>query len=608
MNITRLFLFAVPAVLLLVPGCVRQLEKPAERIGSFDVTIDFDAQPSPGVALATCTCPFGGCDEQDLCPGDTGSKESPIPFPGDRWATLRIDVTAVGTEGTRPFPMTGPVTIGLRAGELFGPSRQTTLIDGEANDVIVRMRRTPGATRVWVEDSLPRDDGSEPTYAAGASDVSVWFAHPKIEDIQITDDECCNALQGQRVEITSGELYITRLVGNGFNLQDLTSPEWGGLFVFAFNGTDGLRTGTKLLELDGAITEFQSATQLTEPTYVPVNGLCERPKGAPESGQETDIEETGFARAKCPSTAQCQLDNEGVYRCTPDGDPGLDEYGRRICVPGNDGTCPPGMRCQNIEGQGSFCQVAPVPMIAEAFPTAPYCGPITTSNDLSIEALEGMLVELTGQGTLGVRLEGLPVCELPAGDDPIGAVRSSCNLIDIVEDESGNLTPNVDCTQAANGDPVLRDANGRPCLRNNQACRDDGVLYANLRSSCLDTRDPSVPRCQLADPGDPVLIDREEAGDPIEANSRICRNTLDDFLTGGFRDFGQSKVYFEDSSGETRCATVNFDAITGFDSIGEQEAGTRWSSVTGTLRQVRFQGGSSFWMIDVRFPEDLKPL
>ena len=109
-----------------------------------------------------------------------------------------------------PFPISTPVTIGLRAGEIFGPSRQVTLIDGEANNVIVRLRRTPGETRIWVEDNLPRDDETPPTYAAGASDVPLFFDHPKIEDIQITDDECCNSLQGQRVE-TRGKRFQPRL-------------------------------------------------------------------------------------------------------------------------------------------------------------------------------------------------------------------------------------------------------------------------------------------------------------------------------------------------------------------------------------------------------------
>ena len=129
-----------------------------------------------------------------------------------------------------------------------------------------------------------------------------------------------------------------------------------------------------------------------------------------------------------------------------------------------------------------------------------------------------------------------------------------------------------------------------------------------MRSSCLDTGDTLIPRCQLADPGDELLLDLESPGDEITPTTRICRNTLDDFLTSGFRDFGQSKVYFEDENGETRCATVNFDALTGVDLFEWQEQGVRWSSLTGTLRQVRFVSGTSYWMIDVRFPEDLEPL
>jgi hypothetical protein len=600
------FALLVLAASLAPSSCVRTLPEPEERLASFDVTLDFDAQPNPGVALATCTCPFGGCAETDLCPGDTGSRRSPIPFPGDQWATVRVDIVAVGSKGTRPFPIDTSVALGLRKGELFGPTRQARLTGGEAQDVIVRMRRTPGATRIWVEDNLPRDDGELPTFSAGVSDVALHFGQPRIEDIQQTTDECCNPMQGQRVEIVDGELYVTRTTGNGFNLQDVTSPQWGGIFVFAFNGVEGLRVGTKLIALHGAVTEFQSATQMTEPTYFPVNGLCEPPKGTPEGGQETDLDETAGARSKCPDTAQCVRDEEGVHRCTPDGDPGLDEYGRRVCVPGNAGSCPAGLECRAIEGQGSFCQVAPLTVDPEAFPTVPYCGPIRTAGELQIEAMEGSLIKIEGNSTLGVRLEGLPICQRPSDEDPLNAVRSSCNRADLEQDGAGNWVPRVDCAQAANGEPLLRDEDGNVCFRHNQACRDTGQLYSELRSSCLDTG-PPTPRCQLADPGDDVLLDLEE-GESIDASSRICRNTLDDFLTGGLRDFGQAKVYFEDEGGDTRCATVNLDALTGIDIFELQEQGVRWKSLTGTLRQVRFAGGSGYWMVDVRYAEDLEPM
>jgi hypothetical protein len=595
----------VAGALLFASSCVRQLEAPPETVGTFEVVIDFNAQPSPGIALATCPCPFGGCDDTDLCPGATGARDAVIPFPGERWATVRLDITAVGTKGTRPFPVDGPVSIGLRQGEIFGITRQVTLIGGEANDAIVRIRRTPGPTHIWVEDNLPRasEDDGPPSYAVGVTDEPLWFDQPKIEDIQKTDDECCSPLQGQRVSITKGELYITRTTGNGFNIQDLTTPEWGGLFIFAFNGTKGLRVGTKVLQLDGAITEFQSATQLTEPTYVPVNGLCEAPSGGPEGGFDTEQDEQGAARPRCPVGAECVRDDEGVFRCTPDSDPGLDKDGRRVCVPGNDGTCPTGMHCLNIAGQGSFCQVEAQEVKPDAFPEAPYCGPIFTDQDLSIEAQEGSLVRITGNGPLGVRLEGLPLCALPPGDDPVGAVRSTCNDGDVEQDASGGWVARTDCTQAQNGDALLRDDEGRPCFRGNQACLDEGAPYTSYRSSCLDTG--VGPRCRLADPGEPLMTNAEGA---IDEDTRVCRNTLDDFLTSGFADFGQAKVFFEDGNGETRCATVNFDALTGFDVYEAMEQGVRWESVTGTMRQVRFRSNSSYWMIDVRYPEDLRPL
>lgn len=584
-------------------SCYRVVPEEPERLGFFDVKLDFSEAPNPGVVLVTCPCPLGSCEATDLCPGAAGGPDEEIPFPGDRYATVRIDIEAVGTKGTRPFPMTGSVAITTPTGEVFGVTRQARLVEGKADNVIVRVRRTPGPTHIWVQDTIPRDDSGEPSFVASASDKPLWFGQPRIEDIQRTNDECCNGMQYQRVSITEGDLYITRTTGNGFNVQDVRSPQWGGLFVFAFNGVEGLRVGSKLLALDGAITEFQSSTQLTEPTYVPVNGLCAPNRTGPEGAGEVDPEEQGGgARARCPKNAQCLKDEKGVDRCTPDGDAALDDYGRRVCVP-NGGGCPTGTECREIEGQGTFCQVAPTPMVPDAFPEAPYCGPIRTSNFLDVEALEGMLVRIAPPGSQGVRLEGLPACRRPDGDDPISQVRSTCNPVDIVE-RDGVLQTLPDCTQANNGDALLRDDDGRVCFRGNQACLDEGIAYDQLRSTCLDTGDTTVPRCQLADPGDPLLLNTDE----VQEDSRICRNTLDDFLTSGFVSFGQAKAYFEDANGETRCATVNFDALSGFDVWDAQEQGVRWKSLTGTLRQVRFRSATSFWMIDVRYAEDLEPL
>lgn len=595
---------AAACLAALSSSCVRQLPEEPERLGSFAVTLDFEAQPSPGVALATCPCPLPGCEATDLCPGAAGGPDAEIPFPGDRYATVHVDIEAVGTKGTRPFPVTGSVAITVPTGEVFGVTRQARLVEGKADDVRVRMRRTPGPTHIWVQDTIPRDDGGEPTHVKSATDVPLWFGQPRIEDIQRTSDECCNGMQYQRVQITQGELYVTRTTGNGFNVQDVASPEWGGMFVFAFNGVEGLRVGSKLLQLDGAITEFQSSTQLTEPTYVPVNGICAPNRTGPSGGEEVDPEEggAGGARARCPKNAECIKDEEGIDRCTPDGDASLDEYGRRVCVPGGGG-CPAGTECREIEGQGSFCQVAPVEMIADAFPEAPYCGPIGTSDNLDIEALEGMLVRITGNGPRGVRIEGLPVCKRPEGDDPLSQVRSACNPVDVVE-RDGQLVVQPDCAQATNGDPLLRDEDGDVCFRGNQACLDEGIPFDQLRSSCLDSPTSTAPRCQLADPGDPLLLDTEE----VEEDSRVCRNTLDDFLTSGFISFGQAKVYFEDENNETRCATVNFDALNGFDVFKAQEDGVQWRSLVGTLRQVRFRSTTSFWIVDVRYAEDLEPL
>jgi hypothetical protein len=574
-------------------GCVEKIPPPPERVATFQVQLDFSQSPQPGVLTATCTFEGG----TDLCPGAAGDLENRIPYPGEQYAQFRATIAAVSSKGNVPFKVNGPITITTGVGQesVWGAVRQVELVDGVAQNVLIRLRRTPGATLIWAVDDLPRRDGSEPSYAMGVSSEVIQFEQPSISDVQRTADECCSPLDGQRVNIDKGEIYITRVTGNGFNFQDVSAPDWNGLFTFAFNGVEGLRVGTKLLAIGGAVTEFQGGTQLTEPVYTPVNGLCGDPVGFAAGAEEAEEDEAGSARARCPKSAQCLRDEEGVERCTPDGDASLDKLGRRVCNLGGAG-CPAGTQCKAIEGQGTFCQVIPLSMpedvVGDMFPTVPYCGPIRTGNNLDVESFEGSLVKIEGSSPRGVRLEGLPVCKKPDGidnmSDAVRAVRSSCFITD-------ELT---DCAVANAGDVILRDGDGRPCFRNNQACLDDGRPSTELQSTC--NPDTTLSRCELANPGDPVL--RNEAG-------TICRGTLDDFITSGFVNFGQGKVAFEDAAGDTRCATVYFDGLTAFDFFGTQEMqgeGVGWKSITGTLRQVRFRSESGFWILDVRFAEELE--
>jgi hypothetical protein len=585
-------------LLLLSASCVQQAEAPPRTLASFDVKLDLSAAPQPPTVVSTCTFGSGENERTDLCPGLPGNFDAFIPYPGERFAQVRLDIRAIpsdrtSADDTTTFPLTGPVSIGLRAGDMDGNSRQVNLVDGVAEDVVVRFRRTPGPTYLWVVDDLPRlEEGARPTFAAGWSDVPLFFGQPKIADIQKDDAECCSPLAGQRVDITDGQLYVTRVTGNGFNVQDLTTPEWGGLFVFAFNGIEGLRTGTRLLSLAGGITEFQGSTQLTEPIFTPINGLCAPLRAANEGGIDVSDDESGAARVRCPRGSKCLQDDEGIDRCTPDLDPSLDEVGRKVCTLGG-AECPSGTECVEITGQGTFCQVAPLPMNPEAFPEMPYCGPNRTDFDLTTEALEGSLVELTSSSPLGVRLGGLPVCRKPDGADPLHQVRSSCNLVDA--DKKPVDLP--DCTLAEAGDTILRDAQGSPCFRHNQACKDEGMPSDELQSTC--NPDETKQRCATALPGEPVL--RNEDG-------TICRATLDDFVTSGYFDFGQVKAVYEDETGLARCATLNFDGLTNFDAIDVMERGDLWEGVRGTLRQVRFSSGATFWVIDVRYAEDLLPL
>lgn len=75
----------------------------------------------------------------------------------------------------------------------------------------------------------------------------------------------------------------------------------------------------------------------------------------------------------------------------------------------------------------------------------------------------------------------------------------------------------------------------------------------------------------------------------------------DDFFRSGFESFGQWKVKFPDNA----CATVVADTFPDYPVVEKSTAKQKLRSFVGTVRQVRFNSGSAFWMVDLRHRGDL---
>lgn len=581
---TRRFLLggSLAGLLLLGGACTRTLEAPAEVLESFAVSFT------------------------DASPALLGTREAPLAFFHQDYHTVHLDIEAVGSNGTRPLPWTGEVALVMPRGELPSQRQPVMLRDGKATSVEVRLRRVAGDTVIFVEDRLEGRNDAPPTYATGASG-RLYFQHPTIAQIQETRDEGTSSMYKSRVEVTEGTMIVTNVSASGFNVTDVTQPagNWNSLFVYAYNGVEGMAIGSQLLLLAGGITEFLGSTQLSAPIYAMPNVRCEVELSSSEGVEDTEVDEGGLAVvSRCPEGTTCTQVTEArgdgtarLHRCVPDQDPGRwDKVGRIPCSQDGDPVCPAGTACLLDPEVGSrFCLVEPITPPENCWPKAypdefPYCGPIhtDTQDPLVSERFEGALVKLDSSNG-PIRVEGLPICKHV---DNLQSVRSTCHVTDDVPD----------CALARAGERLLRGQDGKLCYRAMQACRrfdpenpQREYRWNEVRSTCV--LDDSLPYCEYAEPGDEVL--RNPAG-------VICRSTFDDFLIGGYTEFNQWKVVYPDAAGNDRCATIIADALSEFDPFVLQEGTGRIQSVTGTLKQTQFSTGSSFWIIEVRRPSDIQ--
>jgi len=143
------------------------------------------------------------------------------------------------------------------------------------------------------------------------------------------------------------------------------------------------------------------------------------------------------------------------------------------------------------------------------------------------------------------------------------------------------------------------DRNGQPA----QTCQ----VCPTVVTGELWTTPGRSPWCGPIFSGDAFLAEklRNEAleGALLQVRDAVVAGLdLDnDFFRSGFEGYGQWKLTLPDG----QCATVVSDVAPGFNVLAAQAARQRLESFTGTLRQVRFNSGSAFWMLDLRHKDDL---
>lgn len=306
----------VGVVMLGGAGCVEHRTQP-EHVASFEVV----------------WAPDNGCgqSEAELCVHSATAMAST--------ATIR----ALREDGSVDTEFTGTVTLSLIPSGIFeqglplADGRRVVfvpLVAGEARDIPLSLSRAFGEVRLLVEDlgyepaadvlaaachdlypdpgCYARDDNDpEPgSGAAGVSD-SVWFANPRLYDIQYTDQETVDddsgwpsPLAGYRPTVDGDSrsdvatlascdgpngrrelLVVTATTVDGFNVTDVCNaagPDFASLYVYNFHTPEGMVRGDCLLSLTGTIEEFQGFTEMKNPFWEidcdPADPSCASPR------------------------------------------------------------------------------------------------------------------------------------------------------------------------------------------------------------------------------------------------------------------------------------------------------------------------------------------
>ena len=213
-----------------------------------------------------------------------------------------LDVQALGRDGG-PYPYTGMVHVRITPGKVAPSSSWQLVKKGKAKGIEVYLNRAIGETNIWVEQdgffpktgkygqcndgvdndgnglvdladpgcaSVDDDQEAKPTLATGATQT-LWFANPRIRDVQLTNELHHSPLEGQQVSIDAGRLVVINVVANGFYAVDLDdqTPDrlYNAIFVFTYSKPKFIDYGDILCRFSGGLEEHVGMTQLTFPSY-----------------------------------------------------------------------------------------------------------------------------------------------------------------------------------------------------------------------------------------------------------------------------------------------------------------------------------------------------
>ncbi len=250
------------------------------------------------------------------------SADAPLPAnrgdTADEWEFTVQARDAIGND----LDFDGWVRLSVNPGSVLdvtgaGASGRNIQLVGGAAQGVVRVTRTFGAARLWVEDigyapndvdpacangtnddasdqqpdypgdfgcAFANDDNEEPgTYAAGLSEP-VHYDLPRVVDIQ--GESTITPYKFLAVQVKTGggaKLIVTRVSSDGFYATDLGSPGgYNHIYSFNFNTPPGMRVCDRLTYFAGTANEFFGGTQVSFPSYFvsfPVEGeTCEVPE------------------------------------------------------------------------------------------------------------------------------------------------------------------------------------------------------------------------------------------------------------------------------------------------------------------------------------------
>jgi len=228
-------------------------------------------------------------------PAQLGSEAARL---GDTDRDLTVTLTAIDIDGAPDRTFSGEVDVFVQhLGSLSPPHASgrslgaVTVRRGLAEGVAVALPHVYGRATLWVEHAR----GDAPTFATGVS-RPLWYRDPWLSDISTPADEAAldalerSPLERKQVVVHAsryaerGRLIVTGAYAQGYTVSDVqcaddagtppcTTGAYDHVFVFTFGRPEDsrgvpIRTGHRVVELAGGVSEFNGLTEIGFPRSV----------------------------------------------------------------------------------------------------------------------------------------------------------------------------------------------------------------------------------------------------------------------------------------------------------------------------------------------------